>query len=378
LASGRAVAAVGEDRIAVDELIGFYEELPHTVLHDDGPTPLYQRIFLNKARNGFIDDGLLPDKVDGSQLLATFQTSIAVCLQVKERDLERLLPLLPDPDLTFANLSRLFAISRLMRKLKLGAEDYVLLAGLTGIDASASPADTLKLVEAAGDLKMSPLKLADVKFMIEHAASNLADREIKDDRIRGALEKLQEAYQGNFALNRSGFNANLSAEEQKATLQTAARLRDVGEEDVKVHRVRRSGLTRRTMPTSPRPSSPDCSPPPHWRHRRPAPRPPDISAEQRSGQGVLMPSPAISSRRKQAILEQTATAQHPTWLAVVQARRPEATRPASVLSAVLSSDTSSTPTSFIPSRWLKITEAAFLEQFRARRPITSVPADRRL
>jgi hypothetical protein len=221
--------------IPVDELIGFYGEIPHTVLNDDSPKPLYHRVFLNKARNGFIDEGLMPGEVDGSQPLAAFETSIAVGLQVKERDLETLLPLLPDGDLTFANLSRLFAVTRLMKKLKLGAEDYVLLAGLSGIDASASPSDTLKLVEAADDLRKSPLKLADVRFMLEHAASDLADREIEDDRIREALETLQQEYQANFAVHRSAFDANLSAEEQKATLQTAlSRLRDVGEDDVKV------------------------------------------------------------------------------------------------------------------------------------------------
>ena len=221
--------------IKVDELIGFYGDIPHTVLTDDAPKPLYHQVFLNKARNGFVDQGLIPDKVDGSQLLTTFKTSIAVCLQVKERDLEQLLPLLPDGALTFANLSGLFAASRLMKKLKLGAEDYALLSGLTGLNASDSPAETLDLVAAADDLNKSPLKPADVKFMLEHEASNLADREIKDDRIEQTLEKLQKDYQGNFAANRSAFNANLSAEEQRETLQTVlSRLRDVGEEDVKV------------------------------------------------------------------------------------------------------------------------------------------------
>ena len=220
--------------IKVDELIGFYGDIPHTVRSEDAPKPLYHQVFLNKARNGFIDPGLMPDKVDGTQPLTNFTTSIAVCLQVKERDLERLLSLLPDGDLTFANLSRLFAAARLMRKLKLGAEDYVLLCGLTGLDASASPAETLDVVAAADDLNKSPLKPADVRFMLEHEASNLADREIKDDRIKQTLEKLQKDYQSNFAANKSAFNANLSAEEQKETLKQAlSRLTDVGEEDVK-------------------------------------------------------------------------------------------------------------------------------------------------
>jgi hypothetical protein len=212
--------------IAIDELVGFYEDIP---------PPLYQRTFLNKARNGVIDDGLLPDAVDGSQLLTTFKTSIAVCLQVKERDLERLLPLLPDGQLTVANLSRLFAATRLMKMLKLGAEDYVLLSGLAGIDASGSPADTLRLVAAADELGKSPLRPADIQFMLEHDASNLADRELADDRIRATLEKLQTDYQASFAANRSAFDPDRTAQEQKETLEIAlSRLPGLGEEDVKV------------------------------------------------------------------------------------------------------------------------------------------------
>ena len=113
---------------------------------------------------------------------------------------------------------RLFAAARLMKKLELGADDYVILCGLTALDASASPAETLNLVEAIQDLGKSPLKPADVRFMLEHQASNLADREIKDDRITPTLQKLQKDYQANFAASRSAFNANLSAEEQKETL----------------------------------------------------------------------------------------------------------------------------------------------------------------
>ena len=39
--------------------------------------------------------------------------------------------------------------------------------------------------------------------MLEHEASNLADREIKDDKITQILEKLQKEYQSNFTANKS-------------------------------------------------------------------------------------------------------------------------------------------------------------------------------
>lgn len=221
--------------IKIDELIGFYGEIPHTILQDDAPQPLYQQVFFNKAKNGFIDEGLLPEKVDGTQLLSNFITSISVFLQIKEQDLSKLLLLLPDGKLTFSNLSSLFAASRLMRKMKIIIEDYIILTNLTALNVSHSPANTLDFVEAIDSLNKSPLKLADVKFMLQHEASNLADREIKDDKIKQILEKLQKDYQSNFSENKSLFNVNMSAQEQKEILQNVlSKLTDIGEEDVKI------------------------------------------------------------------------------------------------------------------------------------------------
>jgi len=223
-----------ETDIKIEELIGFYGEVPHEILNDDAPRPLYHQVFLNKAKNGFIDEGLLPEKVDGSQLLSTFKTSISVCLQIKEQDLDKLMPLLPDGNLTFSNLSYLFSASRLMKKLKLKADDFVILVELTGVNISDSPEKTLEFVEAVAELKKSPLKIADVKFMLKHEATNLADLEIKDDKITQILEKLQKDYQSNFSANKSPFDDNLSANEQKETLQTAlSKLSGIGEKDVK-------------------------------------------------------------------------------------------------------------------------------------------------
>lgn len=223
-----------ETGIKIDELIGFYGELPHQILMYDAAKPLYHQIFLNKAKNGFIDEGLLPEKVDGSQLLSNFKSSLSVCLQIKEQDLDKLLPLMPDGNLTFSNMSYLYAASRLMKKLKLKIDDIVLLIELTGLNISDSPEKTLEFAEAVTDFKKSRLKPADVKFMIRHEANNLADREIKDDKIKQVLEKLQKDYQGNFSAHKSLFDDKLSSDEQKETLQTAlSKLSGVGEEDVK-------------------------------------------------------------------------------------------------------------------------------------------------
>ncbi len=222
-----------ETGIKLDELIGFFGQIPHQVF-PDGTTSLYQQIFLNKARNGFIDEGLLPEKADGSPQLNDRQTSLSVCLQLSQQDFEILLTILPDGTLTFANLSYLFAASALMRKLKLKATDFSILVKLTGINLQDSPRAALKFVKAVKASASSPLKPDDVRFLLRHEASNLEQRELKDESIKLVLEKIQADLQKTFTANRSLYNQNLAADEQRETLQNLlAKLKGISEEDVK-------------------------------------------------------------------------------------------------------------------------------------------------
>ena len=39
-----------ETGITISELTGFYGEIPHQILKDDNPRPLYYKVFLNKAK----------------------------------------------------------------------------------------------------------------------------------------------------------------------------------------------------------------------------------------------------------------------------------------------------------------------------------------
>lgn len=220
--------------IKVVELLGFYGTMPHEILRASTTEPLYQQVFLNKAKNGVIDDLLKPEGVDGIKLLSTVLNSISVCLQISEQDLNLLLPLLPNGNLDFSNLSYLFAASRLMRKLKLKAEDFVALRQLTGIDFQNAPATTLAFVHAAALAKSLPLKLADMKFMLWHEAANQVDREIKDEKIEILLKKLQAEYQKTFIATKSIFDTGLSADVQKEALQIQLSIIDgVGEDKVK-------------------------------------------------------------------------------------------------------------------------------------------------
>ncbi len=235
LIKAAGLLAISEETgIKLDELTGFYGDIPHKIIKEDTPKPLYQNIFLNKAKNGFVDEALQPEKVDASQLLSSVLNSLSVCLQISESDLGKLLPMLPDGNLTFANLSYLFAASRLMRKLNLKIDDFITLSKLTGINIQDSPAQTLKFAKAVKDSQKLPFKPVDIQFMLRHEAANLSDREIKDAKIKQFLEKLQADYQKAFTSNKSPFDSNLAANEQKEALQSMlSKLPEVGEEDVK-------------------------------------------------------------------------------------------------------------------------------------------------
>ncbi len=236
-----------ETSIKIEELICFYGDIPHQTLKDDAPKPLYHQVFLNKAKNGFIDDLLLlPEEKTGSELLNDVKNSLSVCLQLSEQDFDKIalagnITTYGSPTFgvnnpnKFTNLSYLFAASRLIKKLKLKTDDFLILTELTGLNISDSPEKTLEFVEAVAESEKSPLKIADVKFMLRHEAANLADLEIKDDKITQILEKLQKDYQSNFNANKSPFDVNLSADEQEETLQIAlSKLSGISEEDVKI------------------------------------------------------------------------------------------------------------------------------------------------
>lgn len=235
-----------ETGIKLDELLGFYGEIPHKFIKDDAAKPLYHQVFLNKAKNGFIDDQLLfPKEKTGSELISEHYNSLAICLQLSQHDIEKITfaknittfgtpPFSVNNPNKFSNLSYLFAASRLIKKLKLNPDDFIIFTELTGLNISDSPEKTLEFARAVNDLKKSPLKPIEVKFMLRHEATNLSDLEIDVKKISQILESLQKKYQINFSANKSPFDDNLSADEQKETFQNnLSKLPGIGEEDVK-------------------------------------------------------------------------------------------------------------------------------------------------
>lgn len=204
-------------KIKIDELIGCFQEIAHKELYD-GHKPLYHQIFLNKAKNGIINNNFLPEFIDGSQVINSHLGYIATCLQLKQKDLEFLTPILPDSNLTFENLSILYAASRIIKRMKVKSEDFAIIIELCNIDFTASPEEMFKLIELINQIKLSTQKPADIKFLLNHEASNIAAREINDIKVTEILTNLKNGYAKINEEFKSKYDDNLSAEEQTETL----------------------------------------------------------------------------------------------------------------------------------------------------------------
>ena len=213
-----------ETGIKIEDWICCFGEFPHTY-YPRAKSTLYDSVFQNKAANGFVEEGLSAANVAANEIaiikkpLSDFKTTLCSCLHITEDDFDKQQPLLPNTDLSFANLSKMYEIALLTRKLKLKTDDFIVLRVLTGLDPTSSAAVALTFVEAIKDSRPLPAKLADVKFMLRHEASDLANRESKDEKIISILTGLQASYQKSFAAHLSPYDDDLTAEEQMEAVE---------------------------------------------------------------------------------------------------------------------------------------------------------------
>lgn len=211
--------------LAIDELICCFGEIPHTLLPYK-TTTLYDLIFQNKSKNGSIEPGLAVEKVIENESvvvkkqMAEFRKAISTCISIKETDFDKLVAALPNGDLSFVNLSGMYAMGKLMKKLKIKADDFFILKDLTGINIFNSAGDTLRFCEELEVAGKGAIKAVDVKYYLQHKADNISDREIKQEKIEVILSSIQIASQKSFNENRSPYNDEITVEAQKDTFKT--------------------------------------------------------------------------------------------------------------------------------------------------------------
>lgn len=221
--------------IKIEELIGFFGHIPYKNSQQDKNKKLYDQVFLNKAKNGYIDDRLTAENVLDNEAkiakpsirpggwesikIAEVDSYISTVLQISLDDLTVLKRLLPTEDLTFSNLSYLYGISSLLKKLQLKSDDLVAFLQLTDSAILTSPEDTLAFVKIVNEFKHSPIRATEALFILQHPAKEAEHMEINTGFIKVILEELQHEYQAAFLTHISKFDELLSADEHKETLQ---------------------------------------------------------------------------------------------------------------------------------------------------------------
>ena len=179
---------------------------------------------LNPTDGETIDERLLPHLVNGSDVLTPVLHSIATGLGVSESELGMLLPLLSDQNLTFANLSQLYAATLLIDIYKLEVADFVALIELSNVPISTSPAQMLVFLKQLETFATNALSAKQAQWLLTHAGADanegsaLSQYFLSDESVSGFLTALDNAYVEINHQFASQYNPNLAATEQLGVL----------------------------------------------------------------------------------------------------------------------------------------------------------------
>ncbi len=210
------------------------------ILPDEDETARYYQVFLNKAALGSVEAHFLPAYVAQNELneaavpgsgdkLSDYTDALALCLGLKPEEVTILIGMLPviittpanqlKDLLSFASLAGVYALAVLSRVLGLKVAELEIVQSLTGAAILESPADALRFVEQVGVVQSAGIKPVDLRYLLQHQADDLANREIKDSWVTGLLQSLQAQYQAAFTDNKSPFDSGLTPDENKGALK---------------------------------------------------------------------------------------------------------------------------------------------------------------
>lgn len=223
-----------KSQIKIEELTGCFEEFSHKTFEDKS-LPLYQKVFLNKARNGNINKDFLPENIQNEKSFTEKHLNyIANFLQIHNKDLQVLLDFLPDSKLNFRNLSILYTNTLLHKKLKLKINEVISLQKLSGIKITQDPAALLEFIELNKKLKLSPIDAEEIVFILKHEGKDLNEKELDKERIEEILKRIKKEFNTISEKLGSTYNDNLNVEEQLEPLANIlSGLESLQDDDIK-------------------------------------------------------------------------------------------------------------------------------------------------
>ena len=226
-------ATATELQLDVPLLIDWLDKIPA-----DGDSSKHQQLFQNPTVTGKLADGLAAGEIakndadeaaiaGSAPKLATVTSDIALAFGARIADIQALegrladaLVLGPNPPLTSTALAAIYGRLGLARALGLSAVDLVALERLANVDPLASPARLRDFTAIARSVALSGFAVADLAYLLERNAINLAARDLSDGAITPVLKDLQTRLIAAIDENKSVLDPALAPGEQVNALET--------------------------------------------------------------------------------------------------------------------------------------------------------------
>jgi hypothetical protein len=227
------VVALG---FTLDEALNLFDPLP------TDPGGRYEQVFLTASSVGIVNPAFAVAAVAANELAETttpgtgvklsgYTDYVALCLGAKAADIALLVD--PSAILSMANLSALYATTRIGRALRVAAADMVAVETLTGIAPLTGPADTLRFAAAVATIGAAAETGTGLRYLLRHEVADLAARELADTVATGLLTSLQQGYQAAYASTRPAIDPAAPPEENLTGLRDLlAKVTGVGEPEL--------------------------------------------------------------------------------------------------------------------------------------------------
>lgn len=187
-------------KLSLHQALTFWGDIytGHVNYESDERSP-YQQLFLNKAVLNPVDTAFnlnasLTD-IAAAGLIADHTATIKAGIGISSTDLDTLVnEVLPDGNLTLANLSTLYRYVSLAKAMKISVDDLLALIDISGIDPfdAAATADTILFVHYYKQVRKSRFKIAELNYLFYHDYDISYGYGLSEDKISSVLTDLHD------------------------------------------------------------------------------------------------------------------------------------------------------------------------------------------
>jgi hypothetical protein len=192
--------------VAVDDVLDLFDVLQLADQNSTSTVPTtYERVFLTPSQGGTVDPVFLPaavlknevteKKSPGSgEKLQPHADYLRRCLGLSADELQLILNENTNAPVTFASISKVYAVSSLARLFRLSIGDLLIFQAVTKINPLSSLEALSSFVKAVSSVVGAGFTADDLQFILWHTSTNLPLREPSSPALLAMLVSLQSQY----------------------------------------------------------------------------------------------------------------------------------------------------------------------------------------